>query len=68
MKSDFASSMAEIKDLLSRMSERGEKWLKENIRLGNIAEQARMSESHDMLGRLNVAADALREEVGALRV
>lgn len=41
MKRDFEARLAEIENIALRMSERGDEWLEENIRLTNIRELIR---------------------------
>jgi small GTP-binding protein len=52
---DFEARMAEIENIILRMSERGDAWLEENIRFANIAELFRQEKVSERFEREVVA-------------
>jgi small GTP-binding protein len=55
MDRDFEARMAEIENIVFRMSERGDTWLEENIRLAKIRELLRQERVSERFGREVVA-------------
>ncbi len=55
MKRDFEARLAEIENIVLRMSERGDAWLEENIRLANIRELFRQEKVQERFAREVVA-------------
>ena len=68
MKRDFEARLAEIENIVLRMSERGDAWLEENIRFANIRELFRQERVQERFSR-EVVADTeqlIDERVGEL--
>jgi small GTP-binding protein len=55
MDRDFEARMAEIENIVLRMNERGDAWLEENIRFGNVFELFRQEKVSDRFQREVVA-------------
>jgi small GTP-binding protein len=55
MNRDFEARMAEIENIVLRMNERGDAWLEENIRFGNVFELFRQEKVSDRFQREVVA-------------
>jgi small GTP-binding protein len=68
MKRDFEARLAEIENIVLRMSERGDAWLEENIRLANIRELFRQERVQERFAREVVAdtEDLIDERVDEL--
>src|ERR671916_2355244 len=68
MKRDFEARLAEIENIVLRMSERGDAWLEENIRLANIRELFRPERVQERFAREVVAdtEDLIDERVDEL--
>src|ERR671916_1419826 len=68
MKRDFEARLAEIDNIVLRMSERGDTWLDENIRLMNVRELVRQAKVQERF-RKEVVADTeelIDERIGEL--
>src|ERR671917_532275 len=68
MKRDFEARLAEIENIVLKMSERGDAWLEENIRLANIRELFRPERVQERFAREVVAdtEDLIDERVDEL--
>ncbi len=68
MKRDFEARLAEIENIVFKMSERGDAWLEENIRLINIGELFRQERIRDRFSRevLSDTEDLVDERVDEL--